>query len=46
VCSSDLNHHLDPASPKFSRKPWEFDVAWMYITIFRYLHLAKLTQKH
>jgi stearoyl-CoA desaturase (delta-9 desaturase) len=40
------NHHLDPASPKFSRKPWEFDIAWMYITIFRYLRLAKLTQKH
>lgn len=40
------NHHLDPASPKFSRRPWEFDIAWMYITIFRYLRLAKLTQKH
>jgi stearoyl-CoA desaturase (delta-9 desaturase) len=40
------NHHLDPASPKFSRKLWEFDIAWMYITIFRYLRLAKLTQKH
>ena len=40
------NHHLDPADPKFSRKPWEFDIAWMYITIFRYLRLAKLTQKH
>ena len=36
------NHHLDPASPKFSRKFWEFDIGWFYITIFRYLGLAKL----
>ena len=36
------NHHLDPASPKFSRKPWEFDIGWMYITVLRKLKLAKL----
>lgn len=36
------NHHLDPASPKFSRKPWEFDIGWMYITILQKLRLAKL----
>ena len=36
------NHHLDPASPKFSRKPWEFDIAWMYIQILRTVGLAKL----
>ena len=36
------NHHLDPASPKFSRKPWEFDIGWMYITLLKYLGLAKL----
>jgi stearoyl-CoA desaturase (Delta-9 desaturase) len=36
------NHHLDPASPKFSRKPWEFDIGWMYITLLKHLGLAKL----
>jgi len=36
------NHHLDPASPKFSRKWWEFDIGWMYITILCKLRLAKL----
>ena len=36
------NHHLDPASPKFSRKWWEFDIGWMYITILCKLKLAKL----
>ena len=36
------NHHADPASPKLSRKPWEFDIGWLYISIFRMLGLAKL----
>jgi stearoyl-CoA desaturase (delta-9 desaturase) len=36
------NHHLDPASPKFSLKPWEFDIGWMYIKVFEFLGLAKL----
>jgi stearoyl-CoA desaturase (delta-9 desaturase) len=36
------NHHLDPASPKFSRKPWEFDIGWMYIKGLEFLGLAKL----
>jgi stearoyl-CoA desaturase (delta-9 desaturase) len=36
------NHHLDPASPKFSRKPWEFDIGWMYITLLSKLRLAKI----
>ena len=34
------NHHLDPASPKFSRKPWEFDIGWMYIKVLEKLGLA------
>lgn len=37
------NHHLDPASPKFSRNWWEFDIGWMYIRILCWLRLAKLT---
>ncbi len=36
------NHHLDPASPKFSRKPWEFDIGWMYINLLSLLGLAKI----
>lgn len=36
------NHHLDPANPKLSRRWFEFDIGWMWLTIFRYLKLAKL----
>ena len=36
------NHHLSPASPRLSSKPWEFDIGWMYITVLRSLGLAKL----
>jgi stearoyl-CoA desaturase (delta-9 desaturase) len=36
------NHHLDPANPKLSRKPWEFDIGWFYISIFKLLGLAKV----
>jgi stearoyl-CoA desaturase (delta-9 desaturase) len=36
------NHHLDPASPKFSRKFWEFDMGWMYIQILSTVGLAKV----
>lgn len=38
------NHHNDPSSPKFSNKPWEFDVGWMWLTILIKLRLAKLTK--
>jgi len=38
------NHHLDPGSAKLSRKWWEFDLGWMYITILKSLGLAKLRQ--
>ena len=36
------NHHLDPASPKMSRRWFEFDIGWMWFTIFKTLRLAKL----
>jgi stearoyl-CoA desaturase (delta-9 desaturase) len=36
------NHHLDPASPKFSRKPWEFDIGWMWFKLFEAVGLAKI----
>jgi len=36
------NHHAFPTSAKFSVRRWEFDIGWMYITIFRTLGLAKV----
>ena len=36
------NHHLDPANPKLSRRRFEFDIGWMYITIFKTLGLVKI----
>jgi stearoyl-CoA desaturase (delta-9 desaturase) len=36
------NHHADPASPRLSQRPWEFDIGWVYIQILRNLNLAKL----
>jgi stearoyl-CoA desaturase (delta-9 desaturase) len=38
------NHHADPASPKLSRKWYEFDIGWMYICILQAVGLAKLRQ--
>jgi stearoyl-CoA desaturase (delta-9 desaturase) len=36
------NHHLDPASPKLSKRWFEFDIGWMYIKLFETLHLLKI----
>jgi stearoyl-CoA desaturase (delta-9 desaturase) len=36
------NHHLLPSSPKLSNKWWEFDIGWMWLSVFRLLGLAKL----
>ncbi len=36
------NHHLDPANPKLSKKWWEFDVGWMWLTLLVKLNLAKI----
>lgn len=36
------NHHAFPTSAKFSVRSWEFDIGWLYITIFRGLGLAKV----
>ena len=35
------NHHTYPNSAKLSVKKWEFDIGWMYITIFKVLGLIK-----
>ena len=36
------NHHADPGSAKLSQRWWEFDIGWMWLCMFRLLHLAKL----
>ena len=36
------NHHLDPASARLSKKWWEFDIGWMWLSLFRLLGLARL----
>jgi stearoyl-CoA desaturase (delta-9 desaturase) len=36
------NHHLDPANPKLSRRWFEFDIGWMWLSIFRFCRLARL----
>lgn len=36
------NHHLDPANPKLSRRWFEFDIGWAWLSLFRLLGLAKL----
>ena len=35
------NHHTYPNSAKLSAKPWEFDIGWMWITLFSMLGLAR-----
>jgi stearoyl-CoA desaturase (Delta-9 desaturase) len=36
------NHHAYPSSAKFSIKPWEFDIGWMYIRILSLFGLARV----
>ena len=36
------NHHTFPNSPKLSVKPWEFDLGWAWICLFRALGLARV----
>ena len=36
------NHHLSPANPKLSRNWFEFDIGWMWLSLFRIVRLAKL----
>ncbi len=36
------NHHTFASSAKFSVKPWEFDIGWMYICCLSFLGLAKV----
>lgn len=43
LCGEELhnNHHTFGTSAKFSVKPWEFDMGWMYIRLFSMMGLAK-----
>ncbi len=36
------NHHLDAASPRLSRRWFEFDIGWFYIRLLQSLKLANL----
>jgi stearoyl-CoA desaturase (Delta-9 desaturase) len=36
------NHHADPRSAKFSAKPFEFDIGWLYIRLLSAVNLAKV----
>lgn len=38
------NHHAFPTSAKFSVRSWEFDIGWLYITIFKALGLVKVNK--
>ena len=36
------NHHAYPTAAKFSLRPWEFDIGWMYIKLFGFIGLCKV----
>ena len=36
------NHHLEPGNPRLSRRWFEFDIGWMWLSLFRLLGLARL----
>lgn len=38
------NHHAHPENPNHRHKWFEFDLGWCYITLLKWLGLAKLTQ--
>ena len=39
------NHHLNPASPKLSLKPWEFDIGWLYIKLLEKIRLVRIVER-
>lgn len=39
------NHHLEPANPKLSRKWFEFDIGYMWLSLFKFVRLAKIRIK-
>jgi len=39
------NHHLEPGNPRLSRRWFEFDIGWMWLTVFRLVGLANLQRR-
>lgn len=39
------NHHLDPANPRLSKRWFELDLGWMWLSLFRLVGLAKIRSK-
>jgi stearoyl-CoA desaturase (Delta-9 desaturase) len=39
------NHHAFPRSARFSMQPWEFDMGWMWICVFRFFGLARVLKE-
>lgn len=38
------NHHAYASSARFSIRPWEFDLGWAYLCLFRRLGLARINR--
>jgi stearoyl-CoA desaturase (Delta-9 desaturase) len=38
------NHHLNPASPKLSKRWFEFDIGWMWLKLFSLVGLAEIVR--
>jgi stearoyl-CoA desaturase (delta-9 desaturase) len=36
------NHHHSPGNPKYSQRWFEFDIGWVYITLLKWIGLAKV----
>lgn len=36
------NHHAFPRSARFAVQPWEFDIGWLWVCVFRAFALAKV----
>jgi stearoyl-CoA desaturase (delta-9 desaturase) len=36
------NHHAFPSSARFSMRPWEFDIGWLYLQVLSFFGLAKV----
>jgi stearoyl-CoA desaturase (delta-9 desaturase) len=36
------NHHAFPSSAKFSQRPWEIDLGWLYLKLFAAIGLARV----
>lgn len=39
------NHHAYPASARFSRRHWEFDIGWQVIRLLRFMGLAQVREE-